>query len=231
MNVCTLSFRQTVYSLWWNFTRSCEVANSESQRLRNNKRMTGNSWVFNLASGRVSLRKQHSLRTFTQLCWSLLWHEAQKGKAWDGRKGQALLLLLCHSSVWVSLNASWMTEYIWYMDQWRRNLPILKVSSHSPWHLSLQTKHNKKQECFQLESHLLSQRVYCWTITGTRPRSARSVYSLSLLKIRCISPIYNNTKNTCEDIKCCPVFEAPQNYYHLEQLGSAIVVPPTHQLK
>lgn len=120
MNVCTLSFRQTVYSLWWNFTRSCEVANSESQRLRNNKRMTGNSWVFNLASGRVSLRKQHSLRTFTQLCWSLLWHEAQKGKAWDGRKGQALLLLLCHSSVWVSLNASWMTEYIWYMDQWKK---------------------------------------------------------------------------------------------------------------
>lgn len=68
-------------------------------------------------------------------------------------------------------------------------------------------------------------------ITGTKPRSTLPVYSLDLLKIRCVSPIYNNTKNTCEDIKCWPVCEAPQNYYHLEQLGSAIVVPPTHQLK
>lgn len=126
----------------------------------------------------------------------------------------------CHCAnggIWNFPAISRVTKYMQCMDHWRIPLPVLQ----DIYHYIYIYKH------FWIKSHSLTQKVYAWNITGLEPRNTLSVNSISLPAIRDVSPIYNNTKNTCGDIKCWPVFEAPQNYYHLEQLCSAIFCP-TH---
>lgn len=138
------------------------------------------------------------------------------------RKGKAQIAKTssngCHcvkGGVWIFPAISWVTEYMQCMDHWRIPLPVLQ----DIYHYKKPTRVN--------EEPLTDSEGVCLKYHWTEPRNTLSVNSLSLLAIRDVSPIYNNTKNTCGDIKCWPVFEAPQNYYHLEQLCSAIFCP-TH---